>query len=91
MKQAPLSSTDQGGGKWRDKSPVLNNEVKNDIGDENGTNDPQYLHTENNGVMVCGPCRLDYALPIVFRHAAPRALSLSLFPNKCIGPSPALA
>jgi hypothetical protein len=73
------------GGKCRVKSPVLYNEVKNDVGDENGTSDPQYLRTEYNGVMVCGPRRLDYALPIIFRHAAPRALSLPLSANKCIG------
>jgi hypothetical protein len=45
-------------------SSVFNNEVENDKGDENGTDYPQYLHTEYYGVMVCGPGRLDDAFPL---------------------------
>jgi hypothetical protein len=47
-------------------SPVFNNEVKNDIGDENGTNYPQCLHTKYYSSIVCAPRRLDYAFPLVF-------------------------
>jgi hypothetical protein len=41
--------------------------MKNDIGDEDGTNYPQCLRAEYNGVVVWAPCRLDYAPPLVFR------------------------
>jgi hypothetical protein len=47
-------------------SPVFNNEVKNDIGDENGTNYPQCLYTKYCSPIVYAPCRLDYTFPLVF-------------------------
>jgi hypothetical protein len=47
-------------------SPVFNEEVKNDVGDENGTNYPQCLHAKYYSPIVCAPCRLDYAFPLVF-------------------------
>ena len=47
-------------------SPVFNNEVKNDIGDEDRTNYPQCLHAEHYSSIVCAPCWLDYAFPLVF-------------------------
>jgi hypothetical protein len=47
-------------------SPVFNNEVNNDIGDENGAKKLQYVRTEFYGFIVRAPRRLDYVLGPVF-------------------------